>query len=306
MAETGPGSTSSQIALIANDAGGALYLAKYLKQSRLFDNVRFFLTGPALEVFRREFKHRLSDLDKQLAKANDIEGHYELVLTGSGWSSDYEINGLKFARDYQIKSITFLDHWTNYLRRFSRQGEVFLPNQFWVFDEEAYQIANTEFAGRSVLIEQKNDPILEELRQLSKTHNIREKEQVLYITEPISRSGVMGYSHLDALISERQAFSKFAEIAIRTFHDCEVVVRVHPSEDTYLYSSFIDEHNLKAQISKQENPLIDILESKFVVGLESVMLSWAARIGKETFTVLPINGRNCLLPDFGIKRLSHV
>ena len=67
------------------------------------------------------------------------------LLSGTSYSSNLEIRAIELARANKKKSVAFLDHWCNYTDRFKREGKMFLPDEIWVGDEEAYKIANKEF-----------------------------------------------------------------------------------------------------------------------------------------------------------------
>ena len=73
------------------------------------------------------------------------------VLTGTGWASNLEHDARKLATKFQIPSIAVIDHWVNYKQRFEREGSIVLPNEIWVSDPYAYEIANNLFAGISVV-----------------------------------------------------------------------------------------------------------------------------------------------------------
>lgn len=291
-------------AIIAFDAGGAFYLSKILKDSMLFHQADFYLGGPALDIFYQEFGK--TDFRNRLRTLDNFSNKYDLVLTGTGWQSDHEIQGIQLARAYDIHSVSILDHWANYKRRFTRGSETVLPAEIIVFDDHALKNAQNEFPEYKVRIWKHEDPVVIELSSMLKSQDYKVKNQLLYVTEPISQTGKMDRHLRDDLVDEEMAFSKFAHLTRMKSNFSEVTIRVHPSEKSETYIRLAEMEGLTARISLEKNPLVDIVESKEIYGLESIMLSWSARVGVPTFTLLPINERVCLLPDFGIRNLDEV
>jgi len=293
-----------EFAIFSHDAGGAFYIAKLLNELEEIPKIHWYLDGPAKKILNNNFiskKSHLIGIDKLESK--DIS-NCELVLTSSGWTSNYELEGIELARKLKIHSVTILDHWANYRRRLTRNGNLILPDKLWVFDDFALSTANQEFNGLTVEIEKISDPIEQELKRMSL--EIPEENILLYLTEPISGTGKMDYSKLDYMVSETEAFMKFIDTAKKIKKDIKIVIRVHPSENFQFYKALLTSSGLKAEFSEIENPLLDITRAKFVVGMESIMLAWALMLNKETFTILPINGRKCLLPHTGIKGVESL
>jgi len=292
---------TSPIAVFVHDAGGTFYIVKLIKSLKHSLNVDFFCSGPAQEIITRELREeRYKPLKFKTLKQFDNR-NYKLILTGSGWASDHELNGIQIATENKINCITLVDHWMNYRRRFTRGNSLFLPDEIWVVDEFAYNIAIKEFGKNEVLINQVRDPIKFEIAKLKK--EIKEEDRILYITEPISSFGKMLKSNQEMKISEKDALNKFVRFMSKLNSHTQVAVRVHPSEDIKQYRKMFYEFNVRIGFSQESDPLVDILRSRYVVGLESVMLVWALMANKRTFTLLPINGRVCGLPHLGIETI---
>ncbi len=289
------------IAVFIHDAGGAFYIAKLINSLTNTLNIDFFTSGPAQEIIKRELRaERYKPLKfKTLEQFDNL--YYKLILTGSGWASDQELNGIQIARENNINSITLVDHWVNYRRRFLRGNSLFLPDEIWVVDEFAYNIAIEEFGKNEVLINRVRDPIKFEIAKLKK--EIEEEDRILYITEPISSFGKMVKSNQEIKISEKDALNKFISFMSKLNSHTQVAVRVHPSEDIKQYRKMFNEFNVRIDFTQEPNPLVDVIRSRYVVGLESVMLVWALMANKRTFTLLPINGRVCGLPHLGIETI---
>ena len=85
----------------------------------------------------------LKDLQGCLNKA-------QLLLSGSGWSSDLEHHARKLATEQGVPSIAVVDHWVNYRERFQRGESVILPQGLWVADREAAEMAQKTFPALDI------------------------------------------------------------------------------------------------------------------------------------------------------------
>jgi hypothetical protein len=87
-----------------------------------------------------------------------------------------------------------------------------LPRELFVFDKWALERARKVFKEKEVKISQLEDPVIVELKSLLKDR-IRCKSRMLYVSEPISKSGMTENNIIDNLVTEEMAFRKFANIA---------------------------------------------------------------------------------------------
>ena len=73
------------------------------------------------------------------------------LLTGAGWASNLEHDARRLASVARIPSIAVIDHWVNYTQRVEREGVVILPEEIWVSDPYAAEIAKELFKGIAVV-----------------------------------------------------------------------------------------------------------------------------------------------------------
>jgi len=294
----------NQFGVVCHDAGGALYISKLINQIEEDINAIYVLDGPAVEIFKRELvNHKVNSIS-----INDLEEsklrNCQLILTGSGWQTDHELRGIRLAKKMKIKSVTLLDHYVNYKRRFMRNGILVLPNTLWLTDMDAFNIASLEFKGIEIYLELIPDPIEKDMLKYLKIDS--EKDVLLYITEPISNIGQLPNLNSEKIVSEAEAFQKFINQYRSLKLKLPVRLRVHPSEDKQFYIKMLAFHDFTAEISENIDPLQDIVESRYVVGMESIMLTWAIKAKKETFTIFPIDSRYCSLPHENIREFRDL
>ena len=166
--------------VVSHDAGGAEVLSSYLRRSGA--RCRFVLEGPA----RRVFERKLGPLET--LGLEDALAARGIVLCGSSWQSELEFDALGMARERGLRCITFLDHWVNYAERFTRAGVVNLPDEIWVGDDIAQQIAARTFPDMRIC-EVQNPYLLDIAEELARMPLRRDDSSLgislLYICEPI-------------------------------------------------------------------------------------------------------------------------
>jgi hypothetical protein len=295
---------NNPIAVFAHDAGAAMYIAKLLKMSCTTAIIDIYVSGPAKNIFQKELKsYKGNNLTfKELVKSDFTS--YAYILTGSGWSSDFELEGLKLAKEFGVSSITLLDHWTNFRRRLTRGDELFLPDTIWVLDDHAIDLAKDEFRDLKVTITKIGDPIKFEISEL--VGKVNEEKSILYVTEPIGNIGKMNQVKGERIFSEKDFFLKFTNIIKGLDLNLKIYIRVHPSESREFYNELIMQSGLNASISKIDDPLVEILKSRYVVGMESIMLAWAINAGKSVYTMLPKGKHRKKIPYKAIGKFEDV
>ncbi|MGZ3698459.1 MAG: hypothetical protein ACXWP5_10010, partial [Bdellovibrionota bacterium] len=173
--------------VVAHDSGGAEILSAWVKRNA-GEHFRFVLEGPALKVFERKLP------DVSVATRADLESadpKADWILTGTGWASDLEFEAIRIARRKGVRVVSFLDHWVNYIERFTRKGLVSLPDEIWVGDEDALKIAKERFQTRVAIRLEPNpyfDEIREELKKVTKSGGASSKSgiRILYVCEALS------------------------------------------------------------------------------------------------------------------------
>src|SRR5436190_4812379 len=219
------------IAFAFSDAAGAnacIALAKILEKETgrlplLFSNKKYSETGYPLTV---------TDLAPSFESLK-----VDCVFTGTSHpesSNQFEVNCIKRAVNANIYTISFIDHWVNFKLRFLGLMTSEYPNEIWVVDETARQLAISEgLPNGKVLVrtnpyhyflknywrsQYTNKNYLEELQIPKKGLHI------LYAPDPLSiRNGkeVAGFD-------EKDAFDDLLLVTSRLDADVNLVVKCHP------------------------------------------------------------------------------
>lgn len=298
------------ILVVCNDAGGANLLSAFVKANRDKFNFTCFVSGPAVKIFKDKgikVKEYFSPSPEAQIK---IFKNLWLVLTGSSWSVPFEIDFINAAKRQGVPSATFIDHWVNFKERFGfpRKGwRNNLPDQIWVGDRYAYDLAKKSFVGKDIKMK-KNwyfEEVVEKYRSLTKNRTLKARK-ILLISEPFTSP--TNY-HGDKKHKKQSEISIINSLVDSVGNlGRPIVIRLHPSEKVQKYAKIINknEKKLNIRLSVGRDPLADIVEAKYVIGMESAFLVLSALCGKKTFSYIPDLNYKCPLPFKNIIKINDL
>jgi hypothetical protein len=290
---------ASPLAVVAHDAGAANLIIGWLRCQKKIE-VRTCLSGPAIDLWSAAFgKPSIMDLDKVLSGAR-------AMLTGTSYDSNLEHFARISAKKCGVFSIAVIDHWVNYPERFQRGGVTQLPDEIWVTDRYALDIAQGFFP--ETVVHQKPNLYLNDLvkkiriaeSQLQKKSGVR----VLYVLEPLRHLSADG-----GVAGEFQALDYFIENCRKIGLDetAEIRLRPHPSDPPCKYDSWIADHadwNLKVELSDGLVQLISWADT--VVGCETYALAVGVAANRRVISTLPPGAPACRLPMHSIIHLRDI
>lgn len=280
------------LAVVCHDAGAANLILAWLAAEPRKD-VRPVMEGPAKALWKERFEDAVrSELEPALDGAASL-------LSGTGWQSDLEHRARALCRASGIRSAAVLDHWTNYVERFCRDGETILPDELWVVDEEAKVIAAKEFPGAD--IRSKPNIYLEE--QVARIGTPPKDERLLYVLEPARSDWGRGepgeFQALDYLLDNLDALGLQQSIPIR--------LRPHPSDPPQKYRDWIAAHR---GFDIGLDPSTDLAEAigsaSIVAGGQTFAMVIGLAAGRKVVCILPPWAPRCALPHRGIIHLSSL
>ena len=294
------------IAVISHDAGGAEIISNYIAQENLKLECIFSLSGPAINVFHKNLG-ALDNVSYQIAVDN-----CEWVLCGTSWQSEIEWNAIKYSRKKKKRSIAFIDHWVNYNERFIRNNIEVLPDEIWVGDLYAEDLARRKFPSIVIRL-LKNPYILSVRSELEKIKNnevnyLSKGINILYVCEPVAEHMLLQHGDERFLgYTEHDALHYFLDnINIFGKNISDIVVRPHPSECDALkkYKWAFNSFNIK--LGGKLSLLEEIIKSDIVVGCESMAMVVGLEANKRVISSIPPNGVTCKLPHTEITQLSNI
>ena len=291
------------VGIVCHDAGGAEVVSEWLLQS----GVPFYacLAGPAVNIFQRKFEeYNNTTLEILLSQC-------DWILCGSSWQSDLEKVAVKRSLELGIFVAVCLDHWVNYEDRFTTDDLITLPSEIWVADRYALKLGAELFPATPIRLI--DDPYLRKIRSdLDAFHmdKITIDIDILYVCEPIREHAKIKYGDENYLgYTEESALKFFFEnVHLLSCQLSNIMVRPHPSDPANKYSwvSRYSSASLEVKFGGDQSLISEILRSRIVVGCESMAMVVALVAGKNVYSSIPNEGRDCVLPHEGITRMSAI
>ena len=217
------------------------------------------------------------------------------LLSGTGWSSDLEHEARALARAAGIRSAALIDHWVNYPQRFERHGQVVMPDEIWVTDEDALHLAWSCFPNQSIR-QVENWYLKQQLALLAKP-GIDARPELLYLAEPARSDWGRGrpgeFQSLDYFASKLPLLGLPPDLRIR--------LRPHPSDPPGKYDAWMQAHPaLPLELDDSPSMAIALGRANWVAGCESYGLALALAAGRSVFCTLPPWAPPCRLPQAGL------
>jgi hypothetical protein len=284
--------------IASHDAGGAEIVSSW---ARMTGGAEYFcVAGPALKIFSAKIP---GFVNQPIELIDEILSKVDEVLTGTSGKNDFERIIHRKAKALGIKTIAFLDHWVNYEMRFQLNGSIVLPDEIWVGDKYAYEIAEKIFPKEMLKLFE--NPYLAEIAQkVAALDSMKvadaQKIKVLYVCEPI-------FSHYG--YNEFLALEQYLQYLMQNEKNhFEIRVRLHPSEPTSKYNALIANYiqNFDIYESKVADIISDCQWADWVVGCETMAMVIALKLDKKVFSNIPKGGKPCSLPFPNIVNLFNV
>lgn len=297
-----------KIAVVAHDAGGAnILVSLVLKYYDAFD-WRFIVAGPAARIFSA---HPL--LQKKIMVDRTTEcllGELlpDIMITGTGWETDHEILGIRFAKENGIPVVSYLDHWTNYRDRFgSATGWLAnLPDYIAVGDMYAFERASLDGFPVTKLLPLENPYLENFLLPVSSTCRVP-SNRLLFLSEPFDADFVpsgVEYSNkwvgIECSILGKILRAVFGAPALSGY---TLAIRLHPSEAFDKYDDFKvrGEGRIEIHDAFSRSLVDDCCAADCVIGISSMALLVSASLSRKTISFSP-QGMDGGLPHSEIVR----
>jgi hypothetical protein len=251
------------------------------------------MLGPAAKLWTANGFHAsaLLSLDDALASA-------ACVLSGTGWASDIEHEARRRANELGLRNVAVIDHWVNYPARFERHGTVALPDEIWVTDKYAFDIASTCFI-RQKISQRPNLYLQAQVEQIAHL-STSTAGQLLYVLEPLRFSwpGCRQPAEFEALDFFVGNLSK-----ITTQESLQIRLRPHPSDAEGKYTDWLSanaKHGITLDTCTSLSEAIGRVE--WVAGCETAAMVVALAAGRKVLPAAP----KCRLPHDGMVHLCDL
>ena len=291
------------VCVVSHDAGGAEIISSYVRQNKI--DCKFVLAGPAVSIFERKLgKLHIQDLEQAISTS-------DFLLSGTSWQSDIEWQAIAMARAAGKMSVVFLDHWVNYLERFTREGVTHLPDEIWVGDALAESMAQNLFP--SITIKLVENPYFDDLKkELDELMARQECDpsglRILYVCEPIREHALRNYGNeYHWGYTEEEALRFFlANTDLLGAPIGRIVIRPHPSEPSGKYDWVSQEYDLQIMTGGAVSLIKEITASDVVIGCESMAMVVGLLAGCRVISCIPPGGKPCALPQSEIEKMQEM
>jgi hypothetical protein len=278
------------VAIIAHDSGGAEILSSWVLRSNY--NYIFVIQGPAKNIFFRKIPNiKIHDLYDAINKC-------DWVLTETGGSTNLNYKAILTAKKKEKRVVSFLDHWSGYIGRFTRNGISIFPDEIWAGDIDSYNLARLNFPPKIVKL--KDNPYWKDILE----NHDKEKPDIgsddfLYVSSNFDNA----HREQDIKVSDVAILGKVIKQITRYAHSTKnivITIRAHPSEDIDKYCDFTSPY-MNVLCDSESDLAKSVLRHKYIVGTNSMALVVGKILGKTTINAL-FEDRLSTLPD---KYIDH-
>lgn len=296
------------ILTVCHDAGEAEVISSYVRKNATKANFICLAAGPAIKIFKKKNLNKMlisdkSDPEKTLSKFKNID----LILTGTNWSSSLGRDFIKEGKNRGIKTVVYLDHWTNYRERFGypRPGwRKNLPDEIWAGDKYAYFLATKYF--KEIPVKAAPNYYFREIKDEYRKICLRKTagKGILLVSEPVSEKINIDGDKNKIKLTEYEIVKKLLDFFANDNIGRPIILRLHPSEKRNKYDRILAGYKRKLKIKKSSGKelLEDLQKCSDVIGVKSMALAIARLCGKRVFSLSNFSCKDdFILPFKGIK-----
>jgi hypothetical protein len=303
---------SDRVVIFARDAGAAAALApvaRALIRDELF-GVSIVAYGKAASVFETRGLPVLSfpeDASGQQVESLLRRERAPALLTGTSLQPQRDAIFWQAAERQGISSIALLDHWCNYVERFSDKGAFdCMPQTIAVMDNSAADELRRQGcpSGHLLVTGQPHfDDLVRDSSRLTRAEvrrelGISDKQTLLvFASEPQARFYGSDARHPSFLgYTEQDSLAAVLDAAAVVVPDALLLVKLHPLEAPDAFAELADREPRMATRTIRAYPTEHLVSAADVVlGMTSVFLLEAVMTGAPTISVRPGGGNNHFL-----------
>jgi hypothetical protein len=283
----------SKIAMAFSDPAGTNSCIALFEMYRLQNK-------PLPQLFSNRFYFSSQYQPFVIAEATDFkQKKFDCLFTGTSHpeSSDkFEVQCIKRAKASSVYVISFIDHWTNFKLRFEGLLKEEMPDEIWVVDEKAKQLAIEEGIDRNKIRIKGNPyhfylqkywhPEFTAKKYLEKSGIPPSFFYIVFAPDPLS---LRNQNHQTGF-TEAEALESILKILQRNQCQACLIIKLHPLQPTEILSAVLSKYeNVNYVLLKQANNCELISASDLVIGFYSNFLLEAKALGKPVIRFFPGN-----------------
>tara|TARA_Y200000002_G_scaffold383292_1_gene404955 strand:+ start:12006 stop:12902 length:897 start_codon:yes stop_codon:yes gene_type:complete len=285
------GPNKKNIGFVSHDSGGSNLLAYMAMKMDSEINKKVSAEGPGMKIWSDVFP------SIEFCQADTVINFSDLIITGTG-NTDFEHQIRVKAKENNKYTIAVIDHWVNYLERFSFNGSSLFPDEIWVTDEEALKLAKNLFTNVKI-IHINNDYYNFVKFQIG--HNNLKSKNILYVMEPIEEvwsSNTPGWLDAFSFFWENRDLIANGKIE-------KIIIRPHPKDQINKYDILMNMYE-NIYVDEHTSIINSLMNISSVVGVESAALDLSNFCGIQTFSSMPPWGRKIKIPVKKINLISDL
>ena len=299
------------IIVICGDPGGAGAVApvvKFLATEKGLDVLPYAYNEAAaiwdsFDIVYEILPHDISEKDTEalLRKPN-----VKLLFTGTSVNSvDLERLFVGTAAKIGLPSLSLIDFWTNYTRRFSQDGKnlTHVPDKVAIMDEYAFdemvregfdpvKLVITGQPAFDDLADWRNEFSIERRDEIRKELDLQEGELfLLFASQPLTslygtdniKEEYLGFDEWTVLGTVIQ---KLEEIKVEVMEKIHLVIRPHPREEIGLFKDYTSQV-IPITLVESGTARSQVMAADLVVGMNTELLVEACYLGCITLSLQP-------------------
>lgn len=291
-------SKKPRVFVIVHDAGGAEVIGAYIRAHRKDAQFVAYGAGPSVLVFKRlrlplrPIKDSISSITKVVRHNHDVA--YALIAA-PGWMTKIEINALEITKKAGLKTVVYMDSWTDERKRFgfSHAGwQKRLPDIFWAGDKYAYANLARQFPHIPVRLVP-NQYFRDEIARYKALKRTTKPDSILFT------STIGGDSH--------ELLSKLLRVLSNERHRAHLRIRYHPADKRNRYYGLLQSFkgSVHAERSRERDLVKDLARTRLVVGTETMAMAIAVLCKVPTVSFIK-DGAQPTLPFPGVLRFRSM
>lgn len=293
-----------RIGVISHDAGGAELVSLHIRDME--SEFLFCVAGPAVNIFKKnlgEFKNE--ELDNVIKRSS-------YIICGTSWQSTLENRAIALAKSQNIRVVSVLDHYSNYVHRYLKSGYTDLPDEIWVTDAVSQALAYK--VAPNAYIKIVGNPYLEEVKRqysaITKKPAQANEFSILYLTEPFTSHARIQFGDINGwAFNEYNALDYFIDSfqSLCNVEKIQITIRNHPAEEHNKYAGYIGSRKgMEIVLSAEPSLIVDIATNDALAGCDTMALMVGVTLGKTVYSSLPPFAGEPSLPSEGIIYLRDV
>jgi hypothetical protein len=300
--------TMAKTFIVSHDGGGAEVLSAYVAKCLDPNDYICYVFGPAKRIFHKKNIANLVDIEISNFKQELIAHNPEIVITSTGWNL-VELSAVKVAKARNIKTISLLDHWSNYRERFGYPKENWqnnLPDEVWIGDNYGIELAKSlEFPTEK--LKQITNFYFEEIKEYAKkfSKSISAQKRILWLSQPTSTHAKKQHRNTNFWGYTEHGVIKDIISSLDSTSNYLLDIRLHPQEIKDNSNKYHDLLTKNIRISNYEDLVEDISNSELIIGSDSMGLVIANLLDKKAINYIPSNKVAFQLPHTEIKKIDN-